>query len=181
MPPFLKAGAAGMHIYLKGDLCMKAITLHINGADYPMEVEERWTLLHVLREVLQLTGTKYGCGTADCGACKVLVDGEAKNSCVLLARNLEGRDILTIEGVSRGEALHPVQQAFVDAGAIQCGFCTPGMVMTAIALLNRNPDPSEEEILAALEGNLCRCTGYKKIVEAVQLAARLLREEGEAV
>lgn len=156
---------------------MKAITLHINGGDYPMEIQENWTLLHVLREVLHLTGTKYGCGTADCGACKVLVDGEAKNSCVLLARNLEGADILTIEGVSSGERLHPVQQAFVDAGAIQCGFCTPGMVMTAIALLRKSPDPSEDEILAALEGNLCRCTGYKKIVEAVQLAARVMREE----
>lgn len=155
---------------------MKAITLHVNGADYPLEVRENWTLLHVLREVLRLTGTKYGCGTADCGACKVLVDGQPQNACVLLARNLEGRDILTIEGVSGGSKLHPVQQAFVDAGAIQCGFCTPGMVMTALALLRKNPDPTEAEILAALEGNLCRCTGYKKIVEAVQLAARQLRE-----
>ena len=158
---------------------MKAVTLHINGADWPMEIQENWTLLHVLREVLHLTGTKYGCGTADCGACKVLVDSEAKNSCVLLARNLEGKDILTIEGVSQDGNLHPVQQAFVDAGAIQCGFCTPGMVMTTIALLRKNPDPSQEEILQALEGNLCRCTGYKKIVEAAQLAARRLREEGK--
>lgn len=156
---------------------MKEITLHINGMDYHLQVEERWTLLHVLREVLHLTGTKYGCGTADCGACKVLVDGKAENSCVLLARNLEGKEILTIEGVSRGEQLHPVQQAFVDAGAIQCGFCTPGMVMTTLALLGQNPDPSRAEIAAALEGNLCRCTGYEKIVEAVELAASLLREE----
>lgn len=156
---------------------MKEITLHINGMDYQLQVEERWTLLHVLREALHLTGTKYGCGTADCGACKVLVDGKAENSCVLLARNLEGKEILTIEGVSRGEQLHPVQQAFVDAGAIQCGFCTPGMVMTTLALLGQNPDPSRAEIAAALEGNLCRCTGYEKIVEAVELAASLLREE----
>lgn len=158
---------------------MKAITLRINGADHPMEIQESWTLLYVLREVLHLTGTKYGCGTSDCGACKVLVDGEAKNSCVLLARNLEGKDILTIEGVSQDGRLHPVQQAFVDAGAIQCGFCTPGMVMTAIALLRKNPNPSREEILSALEGNLCRCTGYKKIIEAIELAARTLREGGQ--
>ena len=129
---------------------------------------------------MNLTGTKYGCGTNDCGACKVLVDGVPKNSCVLLARNLEGADILTIEGVSHDGHLHPVQQAFVDAGAIQCGYCTPGMVMTSLALLANNPDPSEDEILTALEGNLCRCTGYKKIVEAVQLTARRMREDDGA-
>ncbi len=155
---------------------MRTITLHINGADHPLEIEDNWTLLYVLREVLNLTGTKYGCGTNDCGACKVLVNGAPKNSCVLLARNLEGADILTIEGVSHDGHLHPVQQAFVDAGAIQCGYCTPGMVMTSLALLEQNPDPTEEEILKALEGNLCRCTGYQKIVEAVQLTARRMRE-----
>ena len=111
---------------------------------------------------------------------RVLVDGVPKNSCVLLARNLEGADILTIEGVSHDGHLHPVQQAFVDAGAIQCGYCTPGMVMTSLALLANNPDPSEDEILTALEGNLCRCTGYKKIVEAVQLTARRMREDDGA-
>ena len=158
---------------------MKEITLRINDADYPLQVEERWTLLYVLREVLHLTGTKYGCGTADCGACKVLVDGRAENSCVLLAKNLEGKEIRTIEGVSRGEQLHPVQQAFVEAGAIQCGFCTPGMVKTALTLLEQNPNPTREEILTALEGNLCRCTGYEKIAEAVELAAHLLREEAD--
>ncbi|NCE66164.1 (2Fe-2S)-binding protein [Pseudoflavonifractor sp. 524-17] len=154
---------------------MKTVTLHINGTDHTLSVEDNWTLLHVLREELNLTGTKYGCGTNDCGACKVLIDGKPKNSCVQLARNLEGADIVTIEGVSRNGELHPVQQAFVDAGAIQCGFCTPGMVMTSIALLEENPDPSESEILTALEGNLCRCTGYKKIVEAVQLTASRMR------
>ena len=159
---------------------MRAITLHINGTDHHLEIEDNWTLLYVLREVLDLTGTKYGCGTNDCGACKVLVNGEPKNSCVLLARNLEGADILTIEGVSHDGHLHPVQQAFVDAGAIQCGYCTPGMVMTSLALLDRDPDPTEEEILKALEGNLCRCTGYEKIVEAVQLTARRMRENAES-
>lgn len=159
---------------------MRDITLHINGTDRALQIEDNWTLLYVLREVLNLTGTKYGCGTNDCGACKVLVDGVPKNSCVLLARNLEGADILTIEGVSHDGHLHPVQQAFVDAGAIQCGYCTPGMVMTSLALLANNPDPSEDEILTALEGNLCRCTGYKKIVEAVQLTARRMREDDGA-
>ena len=137
---------------------MRDITLHINGTDHALQIEDNWTLLYVLREVLNLTGTKYGCGTNDCGACKVLVDGVPKNSCVLLARNLEGADILTIEGV----------------------YCTPGMVMTSLALLANNPDPSEDEILTALEGNLCRCTGYKKIVEAVQLTARRMREDDGA-
>lgn len=157
---------------------MKSINLHINGKPAVVQIEENWTLLHVLRETMGLTGTKYGCGTADCGACKVLVDGEAKNSCVLLAKNLEGKEILTIEGLSQGEQLHPVQRAFVDAGAIQCGFCTPGMVMTALALLRKNPQPTAEEAMGALDNNLCRCTGYKKIVEAILLAGRYLREEG---
>ena len=157
---------------------MKTITLRINGEEHTLPIQENWTLLHILREPLGLTGTKYGCGTADCGACKVLVDGEAKNSCVLLGKNLEGKEILTIEGLSQGETLHPVQRAFIDAGAVQCGFCTPGMVMTTLALLLKNQDPTEEEAIAALENNLCRCTGYKKIVEAVLLAARYVREEG---
>ncbi len=156
---------------------MRTVSLHINGSLHAVQMEENWTLLQVLREALALTGTKYGCGTADCGACKVLVDGEAKNSCVLLAKNMEGKEILTIEGLSQGEKLHPVQRAFVDAGAIQCGFCTPGMVMTALALLRKNPEPTAEEATAALDNNLCRCTGYKKIVEAILLASRYLREE----
>ena len=157
---------------------MKEIVLNVNGRTYPVSIDEKWTLLHVLREVLHLTGTKYGCGTADCGACKVLVDGLAKNSCVLLAKNMEGKAITTIEGVSTGDKLHPVQQAFVDAGAIQCGYCTPGMVMTTIALLSANPSPTEEEVVQALGNNICRCTGYKKIIEAVLLAAAQMREAG---
>lgn len=156
---------------------MKEITLNINKEIKKIMVDEKWTLLYLLREVLNMTGTKCGCSTNDCGACKVLIDDEAKNSCVLLAKNLEGRNIVTIEGVSIGESLHPVQQAFVDAGAIQCGFCTPGMVMSTIALIKRNDNPSEDEIKKALENNLCRCTGYQKIIDAVKLAAKIMREE----
>lgn len=155
------------------------ITLNVNGEYFTFAVRPSWTLLYVLREVLHLTGTKFGCGTGDCGACKVLVDGKAQNSCTLLARNVQGKKIVTIEGISAGNRLHPVQQAFVDAGAIQCGFCTPGMVICTIALLNENPSPSKEEIVNALSNNICRCTGYKKIIEAVQLAAKRIRE-GEA-
>ncbi len=156
---------------------MLSILLNINSRDYPLQVESNWTLLYVIRELLRFTGSKYGCGTGDCGACKVLIDGEAKNSCTLLARNMEGKKIVTIEGVSQGGQLHPIQQAFIDAGAIQCGFCTPGMVITSIALLSKSPDPTEDEILEALGNNLCRCTGYKKIVEAIRLAALQMQEK----
>lgn len=158
---------------------MKNINVTINGRTLSIAVDEKWTLLHLLREELTLTGTKYGCGTSDCGACKVLVDGEALNSCVLLARNMDGKNITTIEGLSAGGELHPVQQAFIDAGAIQCGFCTPGMVITAVALLDKNPSPTREEIIDALDNNLCRCTGYEKIIEAIELASsRLSDKEG---
>jgi len=156
---------------------MKHITLNVNGKDYILDVQDNWTLLQVLRESLHLTGTKYGCGTADCGACKVLIDGEPKNSCVLPAWRMEGRRITTIEGISRGRELHPVQQAFIDAGAIQCGYCTPGMVISAVALLDKNLSPTADDVADALDNNLCRCTGYKKILEAVLLAARRMREE----
>lgn len=159
---------------------MQSIVLNINGVNRFLQIEPNWTLLYVVREILRLTGSKYGCGTGDCGACKMLVDGQAKNSCTLLARNMEGKKIVTIEGVSHGSRLHPVQQAFIDAGAIQCGFCTPGMVITTIALLSRNPEPSDREILEALDNNLCRCTGYKKIVEAVRLASRQMQGKREA-
>ncbi len=159
---------------------MLTVTLNINGSDFKLDVEEKWTLLYVLREKLHLMGTKYGCGTADCGACKVLVDGEAKNSCILLAKNLEGKKIVTIEGISDGFKLHPVQRAFVDAGAIQCGYCTPGMVISTVALLNKNKDPNDEEIAAALDNNLCRCTGYKKILDAVHLSVKYMMEDKES-
>ncbi|MGC8826625.1 MAG: (2Fe-2S)-binding protein [Anaerolineae bacterium] len=153
------------------------VTLNINGEEYQLEIGKRWTLLYVLRDVLNLTGTKYGCGTGDCGACKVLIDGEPVNSCTYLAARAQGKEVITIEGLSRDGRLTPVQQAFVETGAIQCGFCTPGMVITATALLRRNPNPTREEIVAALDNNLCRCTGYVKIIEAIELAARRMRGE----
>lgn len=148
------------------------ICLHINGFDRQVQVEEKWTLLYVLREVLNLTGTKCGCKTGDCGACMVLINGEAVTSCTQRASRLEGKEILTIEGMSDGEHLHPIQQAFIDAGAVQCGFCIPGMILSAKALLDKNPNPTEEEVRIGIDKNLCRCTGYEKIVEAILLAAK---------
>ncbi len=153
------------------------IKLNINHQKYQLKIRENSTLLDVLREKLNLTGTKYGCGTGACGACKVLINGEAKNSCVILAKKMENKKIVTIEGLADNNKLHPVQEAFVESGAIQCGFCTPGMVITTIAFLNKNPSPTREEITDALEGNLCRCTGYIKIIDAVQIAAKKLRRE----
>ncbi|NQT60595.1 MAG: (2Fe-2S)-binding protein [Bacteroidetes bacterium] len=152
------------------------VNLNINGRVQQIQIKKSWTLLYVLREILSLTGTKYGCGTGDCGACKVLVDGEAKNSCILLARNLAGKEIVTIEGLLKNGKLNVIQQSFVDSGAIQCGFCTPGMIITTTALLSGNSEPSEEEIRKGFEENLCRCTGYVKIVDAVHLAASRLKE-----
>ena len=154
---------------------MESIELKINGEVKSVQVEKNWTLLYVLREVLDLTGAKCGCNTGDCGACKVIIDGEAVNSCLVLAPKAVGKDIWTIEGLSNGPELPPIQQAFIDAGAVQCGYCTPGMVMSAKALLDKNLDPSEEEIRAAISNNLCRCTGYVKIVEAIRLAAERMR------
>ena len=150
--------------------------LTINGKDYDVKVEEKWTLLYVLREVLGLTGTKEGCGTSDCGACKVLVDGKAMNSCSLLAARMEGKNITTIEGLGSSDKPYPIQEAYVEAGAVQCGFCTPGMIISTKALLDKNSDPSEEEIREGLSKNLCRCTGYVKIVDAVKLAATKIKE-----
>ena len=152
------------------------IDLNINSRVYSIQADTKWTLLYYLRDVLELTGTKYGCGTNDCGACRVLIDGVAKNSCVLLVRNLEGKKIITIEGLQENGQLNIIQQSFVDAGAIQCGFCTPGMIISSTALLNNNSSPSESEIKTALKDNLCRCTGYVKIIDAVQLAASRLKE-----
>lgn len=151
---------------------MKNIMMKINGSQFKLEIQENWSLLYVIRDVLHLTGTKYGCGTGDCGACKVLINGIAKNSCSLLAKDMEDKEITTIEGLSQRDKLHPVQKAFVEAGAIQCGYCTPGMVITTVALLDQNSHPTENEIVAALDNNLCRCTGYKKIVDAIQLASK---------
>jgi carbon-monoxide dehydrogenase small subunit len=135
-------------------------------------VDPGWTLLYLLREVLELTGTKLGCGYGECGACTVIMDGKAVNSCLLPVLEAEGRNVTTIEGVANKDgSLSPMQQAFVDHGAVQCGFCTPGMIMSAKALIDENPKPSEEEIKEGIEGNLCRCTGYVKIIDAVKSVA----------
>jgi carbon-monoxide dehydrogenase small subunit len=146
------------------------ISLKINGRDQELAVEPRWTLLETLRTQLGLTGTKEGCGTGDCGACSVFVDGRLITSCCMLAVQADGREIITIEGLARNGNLDPVQQAFIDAGGVQCGFCTPGMIMATKNLLDRNPSPDLEAIRQGLAGNLCRCTGYTKIYEAVQAA-----------
>lgn len=157
------------------------IQLAVNGRTHRLSVEPRHSLLHVLREDLGLTGVKNGCEDGDCGACVVLVDGEPVNSCLMLAVEAEGCEVTTIEGLSHDEELSPIQQAFVQAGAVQCGYCTPGMVLATQALLARNPDPSADYVKAALVGHLCRCTGYVKILDAVQLAAELQRSEGVAI
>jgi carbon-monoxide dehydrogenase small subunit len=156
---------------------MKNITLNVNGNEYPLQVKPSATLLDVLREDLALIGTKEGCGEGECGACTVLMDGVAVNSCLILAVETDGRHITTIEGLAQGEKLHPIQQAFVDIGGLQCGFCTPGMVLSTKALLDKNRNPTDEEIRKGLEGNFCRCTGYTKIIESVKVAAKMLREE----
>ena len=149
--------------------------LMVNGTRHEVAVEPRRTLLELLREDLNLVGTKHGCGEGDCGACVVLLNNTPVNACLVLALEAQGLEVLTIEGLARGNQLHPVQQTFVDVGAVQCGYCTPGMVLTATALLNRNPDPTEHQVRHAISGNLCRCTGYQKIVEAVLDAARRMK------
>jgi carbon-monoxide dehydrogenase small subunit len=151
------------------------VTTTVNGDECEFLCEGQQTLLDILRDELMLSGTKEGCGTGDCGACTVLLDGKPVNSCLIFSGELDGADIVTIEGLKIGPELHPVQQAFVQDGGVQCGYCTSGMLMMSKALLDENPDPSEEEIRFALSGNLCRCTGYAKIVKAVQDAARELR------
>ena len=158
---------------------MIPVSFILNGKPVRCEVPAEETLVDTIRNRFRLTGTKKGCGTGDCGSCTVLLDGTAVRSCTLLTGMVEGRSITTIEGVGTMEKLHPVQQAFVDVNAIQCGYCIPGMVLTAITLLRENPDPTEEEIRVAISGNLCRCTGYQKIVEAIQLAAERMRQTGE--
>ncbi|MFV1949331.1 MAG: (2Fe-2S)-binding protein [Anaerolineales bacterium] len=148
------------------------ISFIINGVEEHLQVPSQMTLLHALREKLGYTGTKNGCEAGECGACTVLVDGKPINSCLVLAVEMDGREITTIEGLTAPGGLTALQQAFIDLNAVQCGFCTPGMLMAATALLDRNPHPSEEEITAALVGNLCRCTGYQRIIDAVQKASR---------
>lgn len=158
----------------------KTIQLTINGEPVESAVSTNQTLVQFLRDDMGLTGTKHGCGLGDCGACTVLMDGKAVNSCLVLAIQADGTDILTIEGLAENGKLHPLQQAFVDNGAIQCGFCTPGMILSAKALLDEKPNPSELEIRTAISGNLCRCTGYQKIVQAVDEAAKVIRGGEEA-
>ncbi len=152
------------------------IRFTVNGRKVDREVTAESRLLDLLRDDLHLTGTKEGCGEGECGACTVLIDGKAVNSCLVLAPQADGKDILTVEGLAKGDELHPIQRAFVEKGAVQCGFCTPGFIMSTYALLKESPNPSNEEVMTALEGNLCRCTGYTKIIEAVHYAAELMRE-----
>jgi carbon-monoxide dehydrogenase small subunit len=154
------------------------ISICVNGVDHELLVSPNRTLTDVLRNDLDLTGTKHGCGEGECGSCTVLLDGEPVNSCLVLATQADGHDITTIEGVAENGELHPVQQAFVDQGAVQCGFCTPGMVLSAKALLDRKKRPTEHDIRSAISGNLCRCTGYQKIVDAVRAAGRNMSGSG---
>lgn len=153
-----ESGVSGMKV---------RVVLDVNGEPREAFVEPGWTLLKVLREELGLTGAKLGCGDGECGACTVIIDGRAVPSCLVFAVGAGGKEITTIEGLQSEGVLHPLQEAFMEHGAVQCGFCTPGMIMSAKALLDDNPDPTEEDVREALQGNLCRCTGYKKIVEAV--------------
>lgn len=153
------------------------MTLTVNGEDREILADATATLLEVLREEMNLPGTKHGCELGECGACTVLLDGEPVLSCLLLARQCQGMEVTTIEGVSTGNRLHPLQDAFADLGGSQCGYCTPGFVLSSAALLQRKPDPSRAEIKEALSGNLCRCTGYNQIFESVEEAARKIREE----
>ena len=146
----------------------KAIHLRVNDEEYDIEVENQQTLLDVIRERLDMTGTKRGCETGDCGACTVIMNGKAVNSCLVLAVEADGAEVQTIEGLAKVGELHHLQEAFVQYGAVQCGFCTPGMIMSAKALLDENNNPTEEEIRRAIAGNLCRCTGYTKIVNAIK-------------
>jgi len=158
---------------IKSELMKELISLKVNGELYEVAVPVHKTLLEVLREELNLTGTKHGCELGECGACTVLVDGQPMLSCLLLAIDVQGHEITTIEGLMQNGKPHPLQMAFAELGAAQCGYCTPGMILTAKALLDKNPKPSRQEIKEALSGNLCRCTGYLKIFEAVELAARM--------
>jgi carbon-monoxide dehydrogenase small subunit len=150
----------------------------VNGRSYEIPIEPHMTLVEVLRDKLDITGTKISCGAGECGACTVLIDGKPTLSCLTLAMTAREKNILTIEGLAKGSNLHPIQKAFIEHGAIQCGFCTPGMILATKALLDENPNPTREEVKKALAGNLCRCTGYVKIVDAVLAAAEKMRKGG---
>jgi aerobic-type carbon monoxide dehydrogenase small subunit (CoxS/CutS family) len=158
-----------------GESLKDVVTLLVNGAEFQLLLPDHKTLLEVLREDLGLTGTKHGCELGECGTCTVLIAGKPQLSCLVLPMQLEGRPVETVEGLARGPELHPLQQAFAELGAAQCGYCTPGMLMAARALLDENARPTRQEIRHALAGNLCRCTGYAKVIEAVELAAERSR------
>ena len=158
----------------------KVINVKINGVDHQSEVEPRLLLVHYLREVLGLTGTHIGCETSICGACTVMQDGQAVKSCTMFAVQADGSSVTTIEGLAHDRQLHPVQEGFWEHHGLQCGYCTPGMIIAGAQILDRNPDPSETEIRHGLEGNLCRCTGYQHIVEAVQYASRKMKGQAAA-
>jgi len=156
-------------------LLTRKIQFNLNSKEVEVEIGEKELLVDTLRNKFKLTGTKKACGTGDCGACTVLVDGKTIRSCITLTAMIEGKKVITIEGLGDEENPHPIQQAYVDVGAVQCGYCTPGMVMTTKALLDKNPEPTDEDIREALSGNLCRCTGYEKIYEAVKMAAKVIK------
>jgi carbon-monoxide dehydrogenase small subunit len=155
----------------------KSLTMKLNGREVQVEVEPAAMLVDVLRDELGLTGTKVGCRAGDCGTCTVIIDGEAMTSCLVPALKVNGREVITIEGLAEGDRLHPLQQAFIDHGAVQCGFCTPGMLLSTKALLDSNPHPTREEIQVAIAGNLCRCTGYEQIIEAIQSVVATVGKE----
>ena len=152
------------------------ITINVNGKQQRFDVEPNILLLNLVRDEMNLTGTKYGCGIGECGVCTVLLDGDAVLACMMLAVDADGHRVDTVEGLSDGDKLHPIQQAYLDEGAVQCGFCTPGFIMSTKALLDKNPNPNEAEIREYLNGNICRCTGYVNIVKAVQSAAAKMKE-----
>src|SRR5574341_1597673 len=156
----------------------KRVAVKINGEARRFEVEPRVLLVHLLRDVAGLTGTHVGCDTSTCGACTVMLDGAAVKSCTVLAVQADAGEVLTIEGLAKGEKLHPIQEAFWECHGLQCGFCTPGMILSVYQLLKRNPKPTEKEIRHAIDGNLCRCTGYQHIVDAVQMAAKRMTKKG---
>ncbi|MCX5813859.1 MAG: (2Fe-2S)-binding protein [Proteobacteria bacterium] len=160
---------------------MEHIYIIVNKRDYELQVKPWSTLLEILRDDLGLTGTKEGCNAGECGACTVIMEGKAVNACLVLAAEADGKEITTIEGLADGATLHPIQEAFLEMGGMQCGFCTPGMILSAKVLLDANNNPTDEEIRKGLEGNFCRCTGYTKIIESVKVAAEKVRQGGGEV
>ncbi len=163
---------AARKVIMAKDQDKTILKMTVNGEPVEVAVNPAWTLLRVIREELGLTGTKEGCGIGDCGACTVLLEGKTVNSCLVLALQAEGKEVRTVEGLGTEENLDPLQESFIEYGAVQCGFCTPGMLISARALLDKNPHPTTEEIKVAISGNLCRCTGYVKIIQAIEIVAQ---------